>query len=105
MNPDRGRARERTTLAWERTGLSLMVTGVAIARGVPLHDGVPDRPFLGAVVVLMGLFSWAVTSRQARRRTRAIEAGAAAPTPSDLWPVAASTGVVALCALVVIAVR
>ena len=53
--------------------------------------------------MLMGLFSWAVTSRQAKRRTEAIGTGAAAPTSSDLWPVAASTGLVALCALVVIA--
>ncbi len=107
MSPDRDRglARERTELAWERTGVSLIATGIAIARGIPLRDGVPERPVLGAVVVALGLLSWAVTVRQGRRRTKAITAGAAAPTVDDLWPVAASTAVVALGSLVVIALR
>jgi aspartate/methionine/tyrosine aminotransferase len=47
-------------------------TGAAVARGVP-GSGVGDRPLVGAVVAILGLSVWLVTSLTERRRAAAAE--------------------------------
>jgi uncharacterized membrane protein YidH (DUF202 family) len=70
--PPAGDAGARTALAWQRSGLALAATGAAVARGVP-GSGVGDRPLVGAVVTILGLSVWLVTSVTERRRSSAPE--------------------------------
>lgn len=104
IGSDPGRAAERTALAWRRNGLSLASAGVAIAKGVPAHRVVEGRPLLGGLVVALGVVSFAVSSRQATRRAR--HAGLGRPTAelADLWPVTASTMLIAVAAIVMVLV-
>jgi uncharacterized membrane protein YidH (DUF202 family) len=102
MEPDRGLAAARTTLAWRRSGISVVAVGLAIARGIPTVDGVPSRPLLGLLVVAFGAGCFAVSSVEARRRSR--HAGTDRPTASlpDLLPVTLATVCTAIGAAVVV---
>jgi len=99
---DLGLAAERTTLAWRRSGVSVIAVGLAVGRGVPTVETVPSRPLLGVVIVLLGGLAFFVSGRQARRR--AVAAGTERPAAAlaDLWPVCASSLLVGLGALVVV---
>lgn len=100
----RGLAAERTALAWRRSGVSVVVVGVAVARGVPTVDAVPSRPVIGVLIVALGGFAFAVSSRQATRRAAAIDSDRPTPRLADLWPVTASTVLVAAGAIAVVLV-
>ena len=67
MDPDRGLASERTSLAWQRSGLSLAATGAVVAKGLPGRT-VHDHPLLGAVVAGLGLMLWIIVASSVRRR-------------------------------------
>lgn len=54
-------AAERTALAWQRTGMTLMATGMALLRLLPSS---PWRPAVSLVAVVVG----AVVTLGARRR-------------------------------------
>lgn len=97
-------AAERTTLAWRRSGVSVIAVGMAVARGVPTLDAVPSRPLIGVLIVMLGAVAFVVSSRQAARRGTAIETGRPSPRLADLWPVTASTVLVAAGAMVVVLV-
>jgi len=99
---DRGLAAERTTLAWRRSGVSVIAVGVAVARGVPTVETVPSRPLLGVVIVVLGGLAFLVSGRQARRRAAAADTPRPTAALADLWPVCASSLLVALGALVVV---
>ena len=99
-----GLALERTTLAWRRTGLSLIAAGIAITRGIPVVHGVPGRPALGIVVLVLGGVLFAVSSRAATRRTSGASSTSIARL-SDLAPLALGTAVVAVAAFLVVALR
>jgi uncharacterized membrane protein YidH (DUF202 family) len=100
-----GLAAERTTLAWRRSGLSVVAVGAAIARGVPTVDRVPPRPLVGLLVVVLGGLAFAVSARQAAVRAR--RAGTARPTAQrhELAPVTVATTLVALGAAIVVLVQ
>lgn len=98
----RGFAAERTTLAWRRSGLSIVAVGVVIARGVPTVGGVPGRPLIGLVVALLGGFAFAVNARQAAVRSRQVDGGRAVAQPAHLLLVSAATAAIALGAMVVV---
>ncbi len=99
---DVGLAAERTTLAWRRSGVSVIAVGVAVARGIPVHDDIPARPMLGLMIVLLGAFVFAVSSVQAGRR--AARRGTTRPVAclADLWPVTAATAFAAVGSMVVV---
>jgi uncharacterized membrane protein YidH (DUF202 family) len=97
---ERGLAAERTALAWQRNGLSLAASGAAVTRGIP-DSGVTDRPAVGVVVVAIGLLAWTVATLSERHRSRT------SPRPvaraADLLPIAASTTLVGVVLLVLVA--
>lgn len=51
---------ERTQLAWTRTGLSFILTGVALFRLLPTHTNFVLRVLLAASMVAVGTVAWAV---------------------------------------------
>ena len=69
---DDGLAAERTELAWGRSSLSLMVCGVAVARGVSRISGQASHPFVGAVVLVFGALAWGAGLPYARTRAIAV---------------------------------
>jgi uncharacterized membrane protein YidH (DUF202 family) len=97
----RASAVERTRLAWQRSGLSLAVCGLVIARGVPARGGVAGKPGLGLVVLLLGLAAWAVGLRQERVRAKRLGTEREAAQLSDLTPVALGTFLIGLAGLLV----
>lgn len=98
-------AAERTTLAWRRSGLSVVAVGLAIARGVPNVDGVPGRPLVGVVVVLLGGLAFGVSARQAVVRANRFGEARPAVRRGELLPVTLATTLVALGAAVVVLVE
>jgi uncharacterized membrane protein YidH (DUF202 family) len=98
---DPGAPVERTRLAWQRSGLSLVACGLLIARGVPVEGGVVGRPSLGLAVLLFGLAAWAVGLRQERVRAKRIGTPRDAAVLSDLAPVAIGTFLVGVAGFVV----
>jgi uncharacterized membrane protein YidH (DUF202 family) len=102
---DPGLAADRTTLAWRRSGISVVAVGLAVAKGIPTVDDVPGRPLIGMAIVGLGAVAFVVSALQAGRRAR--HAGTARPTAelADLWPVTAATMFAALGAIVVVLLR
>jgi putative membrane protein len=97
-------ANERTFLAWNRTALALVVTGLAVVQflkhGVEaarLAVAVP-MIILGAVVAFMSLSRWEARERAMRLKR---------PLPSNRLPgvVAAGVGIVAVLAAVLAVVN
>lgn len=99
---DRGLAAERTALAWQRSGISIVAVGIAVARGIPTVDGVPRRPLAGLAIVALGALAFAVSQAQATRRGHRAEHGRATAGLADLWPVTAATALAAVGAIVVV---
>jgi uncharacterized membrane protein YidH (DUF202 family) len=93
-------AAARTALAWQRSGLALAATGAAVARGVP-GSGVGDRPVVGALVTILGLSVWLVTSVAERRRQQHVERPVA--RVADLGLLAGATVVVGVVLFVLAA--
>jgi uncharacterized membrane protein YidH (DUF202 family) len=93
-------AAARTALAWQRSGLALAATGAVVGRGVP-GSGVGNRPLLGALVAVLGLSVWLVTSLTERHRAAATHRPTA--TMADLAPLAVATVVVGLLLFVLAA--
>ena len=93
-------AATRTALAWQRSGLALAATGAVVARGVPT-SGVGDQPVLGALVAVLGLSVWLVTSVTERRRREAARRPTA--TLADLAPLAVATTAVGVVLFVLAA--
>ena len=91
-------AAERTDLAWNRSGLALIACGAAVLRGIgrpPLHSG---APVVGALVLALGGFTWALGAWRARR---ARASGSARARASDLLSVSIGVAVVGVAAFVV----
>ena len=105
MNADRGLAAERTALAWRRNGVSLMAAGFAIARGLPTDGRLDGRPVVGVAVAVLGGITFLIGNRQAARRARHLGLGRPTAEPSDLWPVAVSTSLVAVAAAAIVLAR
>ena len=97
-------AAERTTLAWRRSGVAVIAIGFAVARGIPTVGAVPARPTVGVAIAVLGALAFVVSARQAARLTDRPADESSAATIGDLWPVAASTFLVAVGAAVVVAV-
>jgi len=94
---DPGLAAERTDLAWNRSGLSLLACGAAVARGLTIGEPVPARIAAGVTILVLGGLTWALGGWQARRRSGPGVARHVARAV-DLLPVAAGTAAVGLAA-------
>jgi uncharacterized membrane protein YidH (DUF202 family) len=99
---DPGLAAERTTLAWRRSGISVIAIGIAVARGIPTVDTVPARPFAGLAIVVLGVVAFAVSHVQSVRRGAHAGTDRPAAGLADLWPVTAATVLTAVGAAVVV---
>jgi putative membrane protein len=97
-----GLAAERTDLAWNRSGLALLACGAAVLRGFP-PAGFSARHIVGAVILVLGAFTWAMGAFEARRRRARPGKTRAVATRVDLLPVALGTTVVGAAAFVLAA--
>lgn len=105
IDRDPGLAAERTSLAWQRTGIAIIAAGLAEIRGLPHRTELSGRPLIGLAIAGFGIFSFVVSSRQAARRKGPASEKRRTATISDLWPLAASSMFVALGALVIAALH
>jgi len=93
-------ASERTTLAWDRSGLSFIVTGFTMVRGV--HGLIPSRPLAGSIVLALGLAVWGLfTWTASRRRAQTFAAGPRPARLTDIAPLAVGTIVIGLAAVAI----
>lgn len=99
---EEGLAAERTELAWGRSSLSLVVCGLAVARGLPqITTGGPE-PVAGAFVLAAGGLAWLAGVPYARARSRAKRSGEHhLATKRELVLLTAGTVLVGLAALLV----
>ena len=75
-----GLARERTDLAWNRSGLAVAVTVAIVLRRLwPLHG---DRGIVALALIAVGAVTWAVGLRLGRRIGRPVGAGPALGEPA-----------------------
>ena len=65
---DPGKALERTTLAWTRSGLSLAAIGALILRAAAMHHLTAVSYVVGAWLVALAVVLWAQGSRPYRTR-------------------------------------
>lgn len=99
---DGGLAAERTELAWRRNGLSVILAGLAIAKGLPDPTGIPGRPFLGLGVAIVGAALFAVSRFQAVRRANHPSLMRPTAQGHDLLPVMVATVAIAVAATLVV---
>jgi uncharacterized membrane protein YidH (DUF202 family) len=92
-------ADERTDLAWNRCGLTLIACGLVIMRGLTLQNFPRTNVTVGAVILGLGVLSYVVAAWHARRRLDPDRALRAA-SPSDLLPVALAVTAIGLAAFV-----
>ena len=99
-DPDRGLAAERTTLAWRRSGVSLLAVGLAVGRGLGSQSTVDARPAVGILVSAMGAAVFLISLRQASIRARL--SGSDRPTARlvDLAPLTFTTTLIAIVSII-----
>jgi len=97
-------ANERTFLAWNRTALALIATGIAAVQLLPSFRVAGGRRLLGLPLVLLGAVAAATSLRQWRLNEKAMRRGD--PLPRSPMPVVLAAGVttVAVIAAVLAAV-
>jgi len=93
-------ANERTFLAWNRTALALVATGVAATQLLPKFGAPYGRRILGLPLIALGAYVAVASYRQWRANQRAMRAGE--PLPPSRMPMilAGGVGIVALVAVV-----
>jgi len=97
-------ANERTFLAWNRTALALIATGVAATQLLPALDIGFGRRLLGLPLIAMGALLAVASYRRWDANERAMRLGEALP-PSPLPRLLAlGIGVVAVLAIVIASV-
>jgi putative membrane protein len=97
-------ANERTFLAWNRTALALVATGVAATALLPRFDFEGGRRLIGLpLIVLGGVLAW-TSYQQWQRNTRSMRRRE--PLPPSRMPIvlAIGIGIVALLSVVVVLV-
>ena len=58
IDRDPGLAAERTSLAWQRTGIAIIAAGLAEIRGLPHRTELSGRPLIGLAIAGFGIFSF-----------------------------------------------
>jgi putative membrane protein len=84
-------ANERTFLAWNRTALALIATGVAATQLLPSLNVVGGRRLLGLPLIVLGAAVAAMSYRHWLANGRAMQRGE--PLPRSPLPVVLSVGV------------
>lgn len=84
-------ANERTFLAWNRTALALIATGVAATQLLPSLHVVGGRRLLGLPLIVLGAVVAAISYRHWQANGRAMRRGE--PLPRSLLPVVVSVGI------------
>ena len=98
---DPGLAAERTDLAWNRSGLSLLACGVVVMRGMARPPLTTGNVAIGACILALGALTWVLGSwrlRHARAR------GMRRATPSELLPISLGVAIVGIAAFSVAAI-
>jgi putative membrane protein len=93
-------ANERTFLAWNRTALALIATGVAATQLLPRFDVTWGRRLLGLPLIALGALlavtsylHWKANNRAMRRRE---------PLPSSPIPLVLSAGIAVIAVIAVV---
>ncbi len=92
-------ANERTFLAWNRTALALIATGVAATQLLPKLQLEWGRRLLGLPLIALGAVVAAESLRQWRANQRAMRRGD--PLPRSWMPLVLTIGIVAIGAIAV----
>ncbi len=92
-------ANERTLLAWNRTALALIATGVAATQLLPKRQLDWGRRLLGLPLIALGALVAAESLRQWRANQRAMRRGD--PLPRSRMPVILTIGIVVVGAIAV----
>jgi len=92
-------ANERTFLAWNRTALALIATGVAATQLLPKLQVDWGRRLLGLPLIALGAIVAAESLRQWRANQRAMRRGE--PLPRSRMPLILTIGVVVVGAIAV----
>ena len=95
-------ANERTFLAWNRTALALVATGVAATALLPRFDFEGARRLIGVPLIVLGGLLALTSYQQWQRNTRAMRAGR--PLPPSRMPLVLAIGIGAIAVLSVIVV-
>ena len=85
-------ANERTFLAWNRTALALIATGVAATQLLPKFHVTEGRRILGLPLVVLGAWVAAASLHHWRANERALRRGQ--PLPRSPMPFVLAVGVV-----------
>jgi putative membrane protein len=93
-------ANERTFLAWNRTALALIATGVAATQLLPKLQVEWGRRLLGLPLIALGALVAAESFRQWRANQRAMRRGD--PLPRSWMPLVLTVGIVVIGAIAVL---
>ena len=98
-------ANERTFLAWSRTALALVVSGLAVVQLLPPFPGVPvGRHLLGVPLIVLGAVLAVAAYAEWVRSQRALRRGEPLPGSILPWILAATVTGIAIIAAVVLLV-
>lgn len=90
-------ANERTFLAWNRTALALIATGVAATQLLPRFQMAWGRPLLGLPLIALGAIVATESFRHWRANERAMRRKE--PLPRSTMPFILATGIVVIAVL------
>ena len=93
-------ANERTFLAWNRTALALIATGVAATQLLPKLSVTGGRRLLGLPLIALGALVAAESFRHWRANQRAMRRGE--PLPASTMPVVLTVGIVVVGLMAVV---
>ena len=93
-------ANERTFLAWNRTALALIATGVAATQLLPKLSVTGGRRLLGLPLIALGALVAAESFRHWRANQRAMRRGE--PLPASTMPVILTVGIVVVGLMAVV---
>jgi len=94
-------ANERTFLAWSRTALALVVTGIAATQLLPEFDIDFGRRLIGVPLIVLGAVLEAVAYRAWHRNERAMRLGEPLPSSQMTMVLAIGIGVISVIATVI----
>lgn len=93
-------ANERTFLAWIRTSLALIATGVAAAELLPKLDEPYGRRTLGLPLIVLGAYVAIASYRQWQLNEHAMRAGQ--PLPRSQMPTVLAVGIAVMAVVAIV---